>query len=51
MIHKNKYQMANIDVIIDNVAQSAQQGQKKPGTTLFSTKDLRYAYSQLKLDD
>ena len=51
MIHKNKYQMPNIDILLDNVAQSAQQGHDKPGTTLFSTIDLRYAYSQLKLDD
>ena len=50
-IHKNKYQMPNIDILLDNVAQSAQQGHDKPGTTLFSTIDLRYAYSQLKLDD
>ena len=32
-IHKNKYQMPNIDVLLDNVAQSAQQGHNKPGTT------------------
>ena len=51
MIHKNKYQMPNIDILLDNVAQSAQQGHDKPGTTLFSTIDLRYAYSQLKLDE
>ena len=51
MIHKNKYQMPNIDILLDNVAQSAQQGHDKPGTTLFSTIDLRYAYSQLNLDD
>ena len=51
MIHKNKYQMQNIDVLLDNAAQSAQQGHNKPGTTLFSTIDLRYAYSQLKLDE
>ena len=51
MIHKNMYQKPNIDILLDNVAQSAQQGHDKPGTTLFSTIDLRYAYSQLKLDD
>ena len=50
-IHKNKYQMPNIDVLLDNVAQSAQEGTGKPGTTYFSTIDLRYAYSQLKLDE
>ena len=51
MIQKNKYQMPNSDVLLDNVAQSAQQGHNKPGSTLFSTIDLRYAYSQLKLDE
>ena len=51
MIHKNKYQMPNIDVLLDNVAQSAREGHNKPGTTLFSTIDLRYAYSQLKLSE
>ena len=50
-IHKNKYQMPNIDVLLDNVAQSAQEGNGKPGTTYFSTIDLRYAYNQLKLDE
>ena len=51
MIHKNKYQMSHIDVLLDNVTQSAQEGNGKPGTTYFSTIYLRYAYSQLKLDD
>ena len=50
-IHKNKYQMPNKDVLLDNVAQSAQEGHKKPGSTLFSTFDLSYAYSQLKLSE
>ena len=51
MIHKNKYQMPNLDVLLDNVAQSEQEGHNKPGITLFSTIDLRYAYSQLKLSE
>ena len=51
MIHKNKYQMPNVDVLLDNVAQSVQQGHNRPGTTLFLSIDLRYAYSQLKLDE
>ena len=51
MIHNNKYQMPNIDVLIDNVAQSAQKGHIKPGITLFLTIDLSYAFSQLKLDE
>ena len=49
-IHKNKYQMPNIDVLLDNIAQSAHKGTNKPGLTYFSTIDLRYAYSQLPLD-
>ena len=48
-IHKNKYQMPNIEVLRDNIAHSAQEGTNKPGTTYFSTLDLRYAYSQLPL--
>ena len=43
--------MPNIDVLHDDVAQSAQEGSDKPASTYFSTIDLRYAYSQLKLDD
>ena len=34
-IHKNKYQMPNIDVLLDNVAQSAQEGNKKKGQHIF----------------
>ena len=41
--------MPKIDVLLDNVAQSAQEGHNKPVKTLFSTIDLRYAYSHLKL--
>ena len=50
-IHKNKHQMPNIEVLLDNIAQSAQKGTNKPGTTYFSTLDLRYAHSQLPLDE
>ena len=39
----NKAIHKNIDVILDNVAKSAQEGNGKPGTTYFSTIDLRYA--------
>ena len=42
--------MPNIDVLLDNKPQSAQDGTNKPGSTYFSTIDLRYAYSQLPLD-
>ena len=43
--------MPNIEVLLDNIAQSAQEGTNKPGTTYFSTLDLRYAYGQLPLDE
>ena len=46
-IHKNQYQMPKTDVLLENIAQSAHEGTNKPGKTYFSTKDLRYAYSQL----
>ena len=50
-IHKNKYQMPNFVVLLDNKAQSAQEGTNKLGSTCFSTIDLRYASSQIPLDD
>ena len=34
-IHKNKYQMPNSDVLLNNIAQSAQEGSNKPETTFF----------------
>ena len=43
--------MPNFDVLLDNAAQLAQDDNHKHGTTFFSTIDLRYAYSQTKLDD
>ena len=42
--------MPNIDVLLDNIAQSAQEGSNIPGTTNFLTKDLRYVYSLLPSD-
>ena len=45
-IHKNKYQMRNIEILLDNIAHSVQEG-----TAYFYTLDLRYAYSQLPLDE
>ena len=36
-IQKNKYQIPNIEVLLDNIAQSAQEGTNKPGTTYVST--------------
>ena len=42
-IHKNKYQMPNIDLLLDNIAQVNKSDKTKQ--TLFSKLDLRYAYS------
>ena len=47
-LHKNKYQMPNIDMLIDTNSlflTNNQNGQK----AYFSTLNLKYAYSQLKL--
>ena len=47
-IHKNKYQMPNLELLSDNIAQVVKSD--KSQQTLFSTLDLRYAYSQIPLD-
>ena len=47
-IHKNKYQMPNIDLLLDNIAQVVKSDKRKQ--MLFSKLDLRYAYSQIPLD-
>ena len=47
-IHKNKYQMPNLDLLPDNIAQVVKSD--KSNQTLFTTLDLRYAYSQIELD-
>ena len=47
-IHKNKYQMPNIDLLLSNIAQVVKSYKTKQ--TLFSKLDLRYAYSQIPLD-
>ena len=47
-IHKNKYQMPNIEMLIDTISQhltSTHNSQQ----AYFTTLDLKYAYSQLKL--
>ena len=49
-IHKNKYQMHNIECLMDNIAQSIKQSSNE-GQILFSTIDLRYTYSQIPLDE
>ena len=48
-IHKNKYQMQNIDCLMGNIAQSISESSHE-SEVLFSTIDLRYAHSQLPLD-
>ena len=48
LIHKNQYQMPNIDLLLDNIAQTIKSYPKEQ--TLFSSFDLRYAYSQIPLD-
>ena len=48
-IHKNKYQMHNIDCLMDSIAQTITQSSSE-GDVLFSIIDLRYSYSQLPLD-
>ena len=48
-IHKNKYQMPNIDTLIESISQQV-SAPAPQNTTYFSTIDLRYAYSQLNLD-
>ena len=47
-IHRNKNQMPNIELLLDNIAQVVKSD--KSQQTLFSTLDLRYAYSQIPLD-
>ena len=48
-IHKNKYQMPNIDTLIKSISQQI-SAPASQNTTYFSTIDLKYAYSQLNLD-
>ena len=48
-IHKNKYQMPNVDNLIDTVQQNINTNASQE-TAYFSTLDLKYAYSQLNLD-
>ena len=47
-IQKNKNQMPNIDLILDNIAQTIKSDTKEQ--TLFSSFDLRYVFSQIPLD-
>ena len=47
-IHENKYQTPNIELLLNNIAQVVKSDKSKQ--TLFSTLELRYAYSQIPLD-
>ena len=49
-IHKNKYQMHNIECLMDNIAQTITQSSDEE-EVIFSTIDLGYAYSQIPLDE
>ena len=49
-IYKNKYQMRSIDHLLDAVALHISQRQNSPGLFWFSKIDLKYAYSQIPLD-
>ena len=46
--HKNKYQMPNIEELMDTVGQTISE--KKPGDIYFTTMDLTYAYGPLPLN-
>ena len=46
-IHKNKYQMPNIDSLIQTISQTLSTAPQE--TAYFTTLDLQYAYIQLKL--
>ena len=47
-IHKNKYQMPNIDSLIDSISQHINNS-NNGDNVYFSTVDLKYAYCQLNL--
>ena len=49
-IPKNKYQIHNIECLIDSIAQTITQSSHE-GEVLISIIDLRYAYNQLHLDE
>ena len=46
-VHKNKYQMPNIEELMDTVGQTISE--RKQGDVYFSTMDLTYAHVQLPL--
>ena len=50
-LHKNKYQMQSIDHLVDSVALYISEKRNLPGQSLLSKIDLKYAYSQIPLDE
>ena len=48
-IHKNKYQVTNIDTLIESTSQQISDPASQ-STRCFSTSDLKYAFNQLHLD-
>ena len=48
-IQKNKYQMPNIDTLVESISQQI-SAPASQNITYFSTIDFKYAYSQLNLD-
>ena len=50
-IHKNKYQMQSIDHLVDAVTLYITQRKDSPLTFWFSKMDLKYAFSQIPLDN
>ena len=48
-VHKNKYQMPNIEELVDTIGQFISE--KKQGEVYFTTMDLTYAYGQLPLGE
>ena len=50
-IHKNIYQMQSIDHLIDSVAVHISERKNLPGKYFFSKIELKYAYSQIPLDE
>ena len=48
-VHKNKYQMPNIEELVGTIGQLISE--KKQGDVYFTTMDLMYAYGQLPLSE
>ena len=48
-VHKNKYQMLNINELVDTIGQLISE--KKQGEVFFTTMDLTYAYGQLQFSE